>query len=404
MQLADQRLYDQKAGRSRSVAGQADPRRADAGPPGARAGPQGAHRPGRRALPRRGPRHWTSPADEIDMLVRAAELHDIGKVAVPDSILLKPGPLDDTEWGFVRQHTVVGERILSAAPALVPVARIVRASHERFDGGGYPDGTAGEDIPLGARIVAICDAYHAITSERPYGQARPHEDAIQELRRCAGHQFDPGSWTIFCSIVEPPASRPAARPSPPTRWRSHEGPARDRCRVPRSRSSCPRRRSPAPPRQSGSTVTVAATPGQQNRLTVTLDGPNLRIAETGSGATPDGRRPAASPVGPTRSCARSPAPRSIAMTGRQRRRLAHQLHRDPGQPGRRRRRRHRSPAAPVADTLTGGSRARLRQLLDAHAAGDREPRRPRRRRPGAARTTRSPPTWRRWSAAAGSTP
>ncbi|MEY2515995.1 MAG: hypothetical protein QOJ89_3353, partial [bacterium] len=97
--------------------------------------------------------------DAIDVMARAAELHDVGKMAVPDEILQKPGPLDPRERDFIRQHTLVGERILSAAPALQPVARIVRTSHEWWDGSGYPDGLAGEQIPLGARIIAVCDAY-----------------------------------------------------------------------------------------------------------------------------------------------------------------------------------------------------------------------------------------------------
>jgi len=129
--------------------------------------------------------------EELDVLARAAELHDIGKVAVPDDIIRKPGPLDDVEWRIMRQHTLVGERILAAAPALRAVARLVRLSHERWEGGGYPDGLAGEEIPVGARIIAICDAYDAITSERAYARARGHHEALAELRRCAGTQFDP---------------------------------------------------------------------------------------------------------------------------------------------------------------------------------------------------------------------
>ena len=100
-------------------------------------------------------------AEQLDELGRAAELHDIGKVGIPDAIIEKPGLLDAGEWEFIHQHTILGERILSAAPALRPVAKIVRASHERWDGRGYPDGLSGAEIPLAARIVAVCDAYEA---------------------------------------------------------------------------------------------------------------------------------------------------------------------------------------------------------------------------------------------------
>jgi len=130
-------------------------------------------------------------AEALDVLVRAAELHDIGKLAVPDTILHKPGPLDETEWALMRQHTIVGERILAESDAMRPVARIVRASHERWDGGGYPDALAGEAIPLGARIVCACDAFDAMLSRRPYKAPMSAEDAVAELRRCAGTHFDP---------------------------------------------------------------------------------------------------------------------------------------------------------------------------------------------------------------------
>ena len=142
-------------------------------------------------------------SDELHQVARAADLHDVGKLAVPDAILNKPGPLDDAEWGFMRQHTIVGDRILSAAPALEPVAKLVRASHERYDGRGYPDKLAGDDIPLGARIVAVCDAYHAMTSDRPYRKAMAMRSAIMELRRCAGLQFDPDVVKAFCDLVDP---------------------------------------------------------------------------------------------------------------------------------------------------------------------------------------------------------
>jgi two-component system cell cycle response regulator len=130
-------------------------------------------------------------AEEIDELRRAAELHDIGKAAIPDGILQKPGPLDEREMAFIHKHTLIGERILATAPALAPIARLVRASHERWDGAGYPDGKAGEEIPLGARIVAVCDAFDAMISDRPYATAMPATDAIEELWRAAGSHFDP---------------------------------------------------------------------------------------------------------------------------------------------------------------------------------------------------------------------
>ncbi|MFZ0386228.1 MAG: diguanylate cyclase [Solirubrobacteraceae bacterium] len=130
-------------------------------------------------------------SEQIDETLRAAELHDIGKLAIPDAILNKPGPLDPAEWEFMRQHPMIGERILAAAPALAPVAKLVRASHERWDGTGYPDGLRGEEVPIGARIVAVCDAYEAMTAHRVYQRARSPEQALAELRRNAGSQFDP---------------------------------------------------------------------------------------------------------------------------------------------------------------------------------------------------------------------
>jgi HD-GYP domain-containing protein (c-di-GMP phosphodiesterase class II) len=131
----------------------------------------------------------------------AAELHDIGKVAIPDTILASPGSLSRDEGTFIRRHTLIGERILAAAPALAPIARLVRASHERFDGHGYPDGIAGEEIPLGARIIFVCDSFDAMIAERPYSPGRPVDTALAELRRCAGSQFDPRVVTAFCAVV-----------------------------------------------------------------------------------------------------------------------------------------------------------------------------------------------------------
>ncbi len=128
---------------------------------------------------------------EIDDTIRLAELHDVGKIAIPQTILRKPGPLDDEEWRVMRLHTIIGERMLRAAPALSPVAQLVRASHERWDGEGYPDGLEGEAIPLPARIVSACDAYDAMVTDRPYRRGMSIDEAIAELERCAGSQFDP---------------------------------------------------------------------------------------------------------------------------------------------------------------------------------------------------------------------
>jgi diguanylate cyclase (GGDEF)-like protein len=140
-------------------------------------------------------------AEGLDVIHRAAELHDIGKIAIPEEILTKPGPLDPSEWELMRRHTLVGERILGTAPALRPVAEIVRASHERWDGAGYPDGVAGEEIPLGARIIFVCDAFDAVTSERPYQRSMTRDEAIAELRRNSGSQFDPEVVDLFVELL-----------------------------------------------------------------------------------------------------------------------------------------------------------------------------------------------------------
>jgi diguanylate cyclase (GGDEF)-like protein len=131
------------------------------------------------------------PPHELHDLALAAELHDVGKLAIPDAILRKPGALTDEEWTFVHRHTLVGERILCAAPSLERIGRLVRSTHERLDGLGYPDRLSGDKIPLLSRIIAACDAFFAMTEERPYRRAMASEDAISELRRCAGTQFDP---------------------------------------------------------------------------------------------------------------------------------------------------------------------------------------------------------------------
>ncbi len=149
--------------------------------------------------------------DQIALTKLTAELHDIGKTALPDAILDKPGPLDDGEWDFIRRHTIIGERILAAAPALAQVAPLVRSTHERMDGSGYPDGLRGEEIPLVSRIVAAADAYDAMTNRRPYSLPFSPARAVAELRRVAGTQFDPDVAEALVSVVESGALASSAR-------------------------------------------------------------------------------------------------------------------------------------------------------------------------------------------------
>ena len=141
-------------------------------------------------------------AEQIDVIGRAAELHDVGKMAIPDEILTKSGPLSVEEWDLMRTHTLIGERMLSVAPALAPVARLVRASHERWDGSGYPDGLRGAEIPVGARIIAICDAYEAMVEKRPYRESVAPAEALAELRAYGGSQFDPELVDMFAQVLE----------------------------------------------------------------------------------------------------------------------------------------------------------------------------------------------------------
>jgi two-component system, cell cycle response regulator len=138
--------------------------------------------------------------DVIAHVRRAAALHDVGKVAIPDEILHAPRKLTEDEWVYMRQHTIIGARIIGAAPELLPVAEIVRSSHERYDGGGYPDKLAGEEIPLGSRIVAVCDSWDAMTTTRAYRGAMPVSEALAELERCAGTQFDPRVVAAFRAV------------------------------------------------------------------------------------------------------------------------------------------------------------------------------------------------------------
>lgn len=200
LQIADRRMYAHKGGRRMSPGRQSRDvllRMLSEREPDLH-----AHLRGTAELALAVGRELEMEPEALDEVARAAELHDLGKVAIPDEILNKPGPLDDTEWGFMRRHTLIGERILLAAPALKPVARLVRASHERYDGSGYPDGLVGDQIPLGARIVGVCDAFDAMVSDRPYREPLPESEALAELERCSGQQFDPDVVEAFVRVLE----------------------------------------------------------------------------------------------------------------------------------------------------------------------------------------------------------
>jgi two-component system cell cycle response regulator len=195
LRLADTRMYAQKESRRPSLHGQTTGALLRAQTERDRA--LGAHASDVADLAEPVARRLGLTQEQLLQVRQAAELHDVGKLAIPDAILEKPGPLTADELELVRRHPVVGERILASAPALLGVAEIVRSTHERFDGGGYPDGLSGTEIPVIARIVAVCDAFDAMTSNRPYRPALPQEEALAELRRCAGTQFDPAIVAAF---------------------------------------------------------------------------------------------------------------------------------------------------------------------------------------------------------------
>ncbi|HTU80146.1 MAG TPA: HD domain-containing phosphohydrolase [Solirubrobacteraceae bacterium] len=142
-------------------------------------------------------RRFDLPEDEVASIELAARLHDIGIVALPDALLHKPGPLNMQEWTLMRSHTEIGARIIGADPALADVAALVRSHHERYDGRGYPDGLAGEEIPLGACIIAVCDSFVAMMRKRSYIDAITVVEAVAELHRCAGSQFRPDVVEVF---------------------------------------------------------------------------------------------------------------------------------------------------------------------------------------------------------------
>jgi diguanylate cyclase (GGDEF)-like protein len=140
--------------------------------------------------------------EDRQFLEYAALLHDIGKIGIPGYVLNKPGPLSNEEMAIMREHPVIGERILASVPGLAQVRPVVRAEHERWDGKGYPDGLTAEAIPLGARIIHVCDAFHAMATNRPYRPALPHDRVLAELRDNAGTQFDPRVVGALLQVIE----------------------------------------------------------------------------------------------------------------------------------------------------------------------------------------------------------
>ena len=199
LQLADQRMYADKgarSGRSRGQAREVLLQLLNEREPGLL-----RHMSAVAVLTRNVGLRMGLSAEDLDVAVRAAELHDIGKVAIPDSILHKDPPLDPEEKRFMRKHTLIGDRIIAAASALRPVGVVVRSSHERWDGAGYPDGLRATEIPLAARIVCACDAFDAMTTERSYRAVMSEQEALDELARNAGTQFDARVVAVLADVV-----------------------------------------------------------------------------------------------------------------------------------------------------------------------------------------------------------
>jgi putative nucleotidyltransferase with HDIG domain len=141
-------------------------------------------------------------AKDIQVLYWAALLHDVGKIAIPREILEKNGPLSKVEWSYMELHPTIGANLVDAATTMNSVAPIVQAHQEKFDGNGYPYGLVGGDIPLGARILAVVDAYDAMTDDRPYRSPKSHEEAVAELHINRGQHFDPAVVDTFCALLE----------------------------------------------------------------------------------------------------------------------------------------------------------------------------------------------------------
>lgn len=141
---------------------------------------------------------------EMEVVAQVALLHDLGKLSIPDRILSKPGPLDHEEWEVMRRHPDIGARVVLSIPGLAHLAAAIRAGHERWDGDGYPQRLAGESIPIAGRITLVCDAYDAMTSDRPYRAARPDAEARAELARQAGAQFCPRCTEALLAVLDEP--------------------------------------------------------------------------------------------------------------------------------------------------------------------------------------------------------
>jgi HD-GYP domain-containing protein (c-di-GMP phosphodiesterase class II) len=140
--------------------------------------------------------------EAVDQIEAAAQVHDLGKIAVPDNILLKKGPLTKEEWAVIKRHPVVGAELLQGLEIYAGVVNIVRHEHEHWDGRGYPDGLAGEEIPLGSRILAVADVWNALNTDRPYRPAHTPEKARTILKEMAGKVLDPKLVDLFLTIVE----------------------------------------------------------------------------------------------------------------------------------------------------------------------------------------------------------
>ena len=201
---------------------------------------------------------------ELRMLQYAAVLHDIGKIGIPGNILNKPEPLTREEFETMAQHTIIGERIISRIDYLVPIARIIRSAHERWDGAGYPDGFTGDEIPLASRILLVCDAFDAMTTDRPYRAALPVDECPAGTEPARGLPVRPARRRRVPRVVPVRDSRdrPAGRPPRQLRRRPRTKLAAAR-RRPRARPRTPRSRTAPPPR-------AGTRPGRSRRCARTL--------------------------------------------------------------------------------------------------------------------------------------